>query len=120
MVLRTKTDFENLFRKGHRLYPSSWMILNFNSNNLSCLRYGLTVSRAVGNAVMRNKLKRWSREYLRGTSRELDFSKDKGLDINVVFKKVNDEFYKKLTYDEFESVLDRAWPKLRKKIGDNS
>jgi ribonuclease P protein component len=37
----------------------------YRSGNKECVRFGITVSKKVGNAVIRNRVKRWLREAIR-------------------------------------------------------
>jgi ribonuclease P protein component len=79
------------------------MIVNFSKNDLGYLRLGFTASAKIGPAVIRNRLKRWTREYLR---RQDDLS----VDANFVFLKSRDvNLYKELKHDDFDRLLDKAW-----------
>lgn len=85
--------------------------MNYKCNQLGQLRFGVTASRKVGSAVVRNKLKRWVREYFRsflvaGNSLEAD--------INLIFKPMEANFYKGLPYEEFVKAMDRGLETLRK------
>ena len=53
-----------------RSWVSSLVVMKALPNGLALSRYGLTVSRRVGNAVTRNRVKRWLREVLRLTPLE--------------------------------------------------
>jgi RNase P protein component len=63
----------------------------------------------VGPAVTRNRLKRWLRIYFRGRLLE---GKVYAVDLNVVFRKADENLYKRLDYDEFSEILDRGWQLL--------
>ena len=86
------------------------MVVNVNKNTLNTVRCGWTLPRFVGNAVTRNRLKRWCREFLRQNQSKLDVS---SLDINFVFKRKDSNFYKKLNHDEFNKTIDKFFKKLR-------
>jgi ribonuclease P protein component len=86
------------------------MTIGFKKNQLDHSRYGWTASRKVGSAVIRNRLKRWCREYFRS----VDGSLKQNLDINVVFKPTNLEFYKSLKHSEFSETIERGWSQLAK------
>lgn len=75
------------------------------------LRFGITVSRKVGNAVIRNRLKRLVRTFFEKLSQSYSVNKScnpnivRCVDINVIFKPKNIQFYKKLDYQELEKFL---------------
>ena len=72
------------------------------------MRFGFTASRQVEKAVIRNKLKRWCKEYFRKRKAE-------SIDINIVFRKVKDEhFYKELKHDEFNAYLEKSWSQIKR------
>lgn len=111
-TLKTRKDFLALQRQGHRLYPTPWMIINFTENQLGVLRVGWTIPRYVGNAVLRNKLKRWCREYFRqavGSKKRINY------DLNVVLRKRDKDFYRNISYQEFCNGLERAAKKVLRK-----
>ncbi len=111
-IIRRTSDFENIRESGRRLSPSRWMTIGYIPNNLDCCRYGWTISRKVGSAVTRNRLKRWCRSYLRS----VDGSLKNSLDINIVFKPNGTEFYKKVEHAEFIKTIGKGWDGLNKII----
>ena len=62
--LRKRWQFQEVQRRGSRKRASCFLVLYVpSSNNQS--RIGITVSKKVGNAVVRNHIKRWMREAAR-------------------------------------------------------
>jgi ribonuclease P protein component len=59
-----RSEFVSLFKKGHRIHRKHF-VLNYLRNGLGNLRLGITVSKKVGGAVIRNRIKRLVREYFR-------------------------------------------------------
>ena len=110
-ILKKRSDFLTIYKLGRREYPNNWLILNYKKNSFSFARYGWTVPKFVGNAVLRNRFKRWCREIVRKNHQKND---QVGLDINIVFKRTKKEFYKNLTYDELEKQINKATFKLFK------
>jgi ribonuclease P protein component len=62
--LRDPREFQRVRKRG-RSWTTPWLVLVLLSNRRTHNRYGFAVGRRVGNAVRRNKVKRWMRESIR-------------------------------------------------------
>ena len=62
--LRKRADFLRLSHAGKKLHQSHFIVIYLRTQDGSC-RFGITVSRKVGNAVTRNRVKRLVREICR-------------------------------------------------------
>lgn len=106
--IKKKSEFEKLKKFGKRFFLTQWLIVNVAKNTENSVRAGYTVSGKVGSAVIRNKLKRWSREIIGQLAKE----KVTGVDINVVFKPKEAGFYKKLKFAEVQKAWVENWQKI--------
>ncbi len=59
-----RSDFVNLNRSGKRLETKHFVVL-LKPNQVGITRLGVTVSKKVGNSVIRNRVKRIVREFFR-------------------------------------------------------
>jgi len=80
--IRKKSDFLFLYKNGKR-YQGKYFNLIYFPNNLNLSRMAVIVSKKIGNAVKRNKIKRWMRDLFR---RNKDFLKVH-LDMLIIIKK---------------------------------
>ena len=79
--LRSRRDFLKVFRSGGRVHRRG-LLLHFLANGLDHDRLGLSVSRRIGGAVRRNRVKRWLREAYRRNKR----TRGPGMDLVVTPK----------------------------------
>jgi len=80
--IRKQKDFLHLYKKGKR-YKGNYFNLIYLSSNLSFSRMAVIVSKKVGNAVKRNKIKRWMRSLFRRNKMLFE----NPLDIIIIAKK---------------------------------
>lgn len=82
--LRNSREFSRVWREGRRCHTQHLTVIVCPSVNeeQSLPRLGITVSRKVGNAVCRNRIKRWVREYFRCCSLNLATA----VDLSVIAK----------------------------------
>ncbi len=69
------SDFRSMYSEGRRI-QTQWFVLFSRQNGLGHHRLGITVSRKVGNAVVRNRVKRLFREVFRRSHAEIPESFD--------------------------------------------
>ncbi len=100
--LRRRSDLLELKKQGRFFHINSWLAVSCRKNNQNSLRWAWTLPKKIGKAVVRNKLKRWGREFLH------DFKKE-NMDINFIFKIKKPEFYKKLSYKDFNKAFQRVF-----------
>ncbi|MCB0347188.1 MAG: ribonuclease P protein component [Bdellovibrionales bacterium] len=104
--LRRKSDFFSLQNNGKRCSSTRWMLLVFKENGLDHSRFGWTIPKKVGSSVIRNRLKRWLRDYFRSKTF------NKSIDLNVVIRANEKNFFKTIEHNDFISALDRASDKV--------
>jgi ribonuclease P protein component len=110
--LTKRADFENLRASGHSIHVNSWLLVNTQKTDSGEMRLGWTISRYTGSAVVRNRLRRWGREYLRKWRK----GNRLGLDLNLIFKRKEKGFYKALSHEEFDGALDKLVSKLERTL----
>jgi ribonuclease P protein component len=76
--LRLRREFLAVQARGRKLYSGAYVVLAL-PNDLGWPRLGITVSTRVGNAVLRNLVKRWVREAFHAAAPGLP-----GLDLVVI------------------------------------
>jgi ribonuclease P protein component len=73
--LRKRPEFKSLARKGEKTHTPHFVVIT-QENDRCETRLGVTVSSKVGNAVVRNRVKRVLRELFRRYRREIRTNKD--------------------------------------------
>lgn len=80
--IKANPEYQRIAKQGRRYSSSAFFVQAVASDPMSPLRCGLTASRKVGSAVVRNRAKRRLREIMRACAK----AGAKGFDIVVVVK----------------------------------
>jgi len=106
LILTRKKDFERIYAQGRRFFTSDYVIC-YLQNDSETDRFGFTVSKKIGNAVRRNKVKRRLREVVRNS---LVSGSGQSFDIILIARKgIENTPYKELleAYRKFLKKLSR-------------
>ncbi|MCB0341536.1 MAG: ribonuclease P protein component [Pseudobdellovibrionaceae bacterium] len=106
--IKSRSEFLELKKNGKHFCPTPWLLINYRSRDNGHLKFGMTVPKYVGNAVVRNRIKRWCRESVKRQGPCYS------LDVNFVFRKREKEFYRSLTSKQIFEACDRAFSKLER------
>jgi len=90
VTLKKNWEFRRVFKRGKKFF-SRYMVVYYARNGLCYNRYGISVSKKVGNSVIRHRVKRLFIEVFRRLQKE----SLKGYDFIIIAKKntVYMEFY---------------------------
>ena len=102
--IRKRRDFLRIQNRGRRLWGRQF-IAYVRPSQAACSRLGITVSRKVGGAVQRNRIKRWVREAFR-TQPGL-FSRP--IDIVLIAKRGIDDFSLQTIREDLARVVSRYY-----------
>ena len=95
-------EFIKLSRLGKRLH-NRYFIANFLPTRSGKIRLGITVTKRVGNAVNRNRIKRFVREYFRLNRHLLNFD----LDLIIIAKNGAAKLSSEQIYSAIKNIFDR-------------
>ena len=107
-TLRKSRDFLRLKEQGKYFSINSWLAIKYIVRADEQLHLGWTIPAYVGTAVVRNRLKRWIREYLK------TLKENPGVDVNFILRRKSPEFFRKVGRQDLYEALDFAFKRLRK------
>lgn len=99
--LHKSREFDEIFRKGER-YPTENFLVIFHPNHYERRRLGIVVSKKIGKAVERNRIKRLVREFFRLNKSQFPDSSDL---LFVVKRRLEKPNYATV-YDELKAVFE--------------
>ncbi|MDD7305440.1 MAG: ribonuclease P protein component [Peptoniphilaceae bacterium] len=105
LSLRKNTDFERVYKKSKAFYNRDFTIL-IKNNGLDHPRFGFSISKKVGKANRRNKLKRRLREIIRHNYNNIN-----NVDIIIIPKRHTVDY----TYDQLKSSINHIFGLAKRK-----
>lgn len=101
-IVKEHVDFTNIIQKG-RYYKSKYFVVYIRKNDLAHYRFGISVGKKVGNAVIRNKVKRQMRMIIDNYKKNYQ----KNMDYIIIIKSnyVNGSFLE--IKNSFEDTIDK-------------
>ena len=109
MRLTDSSEFERVYKQG-TAYRGRLFSVHAFPNELGTLRLGLSVSKKVGNAVVRNTLRRRMREIFAVVAGEAEGDLDLVSDLDLVISAR--PAAREATFEELSGEFDRALRKL--------
>ncbi|MBF0474351.1 MAG: ribonuclease P protein component [Deltaproteobacteria bacterium] len=98
--IRNKKDHEANRLRGRKIHTEHF-IIKYSNNDVGVTRIGLGISRRVGNAVVRNRIRRLIREFFRQNREAFP----QGIDLVVIAKPVWRDLSFHQVSDEFKNVI---------------
>ena len=99
-IVKESKDFDNII-KNNLFNKNKSFVVYYKENNLKYNRYGISVSKKLGNAVFRNKYKRKIRSIIDNCKKDYNISKDY---IIILRRGALDKNFKELT-DDLENLI---------------
>lgn len=104
-IVRKNHDFQRIIKKNKLVYTESYFIY-YDFNKMNNSRFGISVSKKLGNAVFRNKIKRQMRSICHSITDKL-----KPFDLIVIIRKN----YLNKSFQENQEILKAAVKKIFRK-----
>ena len=97
-----RSEFLHLSKKNRKVFNQHFLAL-FDHGINGQTRLGITVTKRVGNAVIRNQLKRYVREFFRQHRQSIQT----GIDVNIIVKKEASGIPSREAYLSLQSIFSR-------------
>lgn len=104
-TIKKNFEYRKVYKRG-RSTVGRYLVVYFFKNNKNYNRLGITVSKKVGNSVIRNRVRRLTKE----SFRKLEDDLNQGYDIVVVARVISN----KASYHQIEDNLYKLLDKLIK------
>lgn len=100
--LLKRIEYQELSEKGKKVHGQHFVLV-YAKNEKEYSRLGITVTKKVGNAVIRNRIKRYCREFFRQNRSFFIESKD----INIIAKKYAVSLGSKQMFQTLENIFKK-------------
>ena len=102
ITIKKRSEFIKSIKFSKKIYTPNFIIQKFESNNTDNISlFGFTITKKIGSAIVRNKIKR----RLKSIIRELLKCKDKYFDLSFNYILICKKEIVKVSYDDLENEL---------------
>ena len=101
-IVRKKYEFDKIIKTGSCI-KNSYYIIFYKENNLDKYRFGISVGKKLGNAVLRNKYKRKLRNIIDNNKKYYQ----KSFDYIIIMKKSSIDCEFKVLEEKFISLINK-------------
>lgn len=101
-------DFQKIIRS-NKIEKNPSFVVYYDNNEDKIVRVGISVSKKIGNAVIRNSIKRQVRHMFHDLKENLN-----NIDVIIIVR----QNYKNNSFLENEKILSRTLEKIRRKINE--
>ncbi len=115
--IRKNSEFLDLKNNGQKTWAASWMLISYERSTDSISNVGISISKKTGNAVIRNKMKRWVRAEI---SKYLKSNPHLILNMTFFIKPMSPDFYKRMAFDTFLKAFQNGTKQIEKKLKSKS
>jgi len=110
-IVRKNEDFKTILNKRQTI-GNKYMVIYYDKNELNINRYGISVSKKLGNAVMRNKIKRQLKNIIDKNENLFKKSQDyiiivKKTFLDLTFKEKEESIIKLLNYNKWRWLYEK-------------
>ena len=113
VIIKKNEEFQGIFEKGHSIY-GKYLVVYFHHTSFDFMRYGFCVGRKLGNAVIRNRVKRLLREAV--SAQQIDDLK--GFDVLLVARNPIKEASLTNIILEIKHILGEVRKRIPSKLGN--
>ena len=99
------------------MFVNDWLLLNYKTSPQGELQFGWTIPKGVGGAVVRNRYKRWLREYFQSYLQKQSLEKQEdsaNVQLQVVLYGKNSDMMSELERSKFFDILQSGISKLER------
>jgi len=107
-------DFKRVYNQGKYVSDNLFVVCALD-NGSSKNRFGIVVSKKVGNAVKRNRIKRWVKESLY-TLPTMKLDEGQGMDVIFIARAPVGQLFGKGAFSEVEKTVHKMYTRIKKRL----
>jgi len=113
-TIKKDSEFKRVYNQGKYVSDNLFVVCAL-GNGLAKNRVGIVVSKKVGNAVKRNRIKRWVKESLYALP-ALKLDEGQGVDVIFIARAPAGQLFGKGAFNEVEKTVHKMYIRAKKRV----